>query len=69
MMTPSKKTTSFAKRVYAWRKEHGKMQKEAAAFFGVETRTYRGWEKGSRTPPKVTTMADVERKMAEPKIG
>lgn len=66
MMTPSKKLTSFAERIYAWRRERNMVQKQAAEHFGVETRTYRGWEKGSRTPPKLTTMADVERKMLEP---
>lgn len=38
------------------------LQKEAADVFGVPTGTYRTWEKGSRTPKKLS-LAEIERRM------
>lgn len=35
-----------------WRTRTGLLQKEAASLFGVEVRTYQGWESGKHSPPK-----------------
>jgi len=52
----------FAWRLQRWRMHFRLLQKEAAAIFEVPTGTYRTWEKGSRTPKKLTMM-EIERRL------
>lgn len=52
----------FADTLKRWRKAKRLLQKEAAAIFETSAGVYRSWEKGSRTPKRLT-LREIERRM------
>jgi DNA-binding transcriptional regulator YiaG len=52
----------FSDRIKQWRLGLKLRQKEAAAVFDVPVGTYRTWEKGSKTPTKLS-LCEIERRM------
>jgi DNA-binding transcriptional regulator YiaG len=56
--------SEFSEKVKQWRKRLKLRQKEAAAVFGVPTGTYRTWEKGSKTPNRLS-LCEIDRRMTK----
>lgn len=52
----------FADTLKQWRKSKRLLQKEAAVLFETSAGVYRTWEKGSRTPKRLT-MVEILRRM------
>ena len=55
---------TFKKKIRAWRKSRGLVQKQAADVLDVSVRTYQGWEYGKTSPNKLA-LAELLRRMTK----